>query len=371
MTTEPKITFRQPADLTVHPALRAVPQWSDDDPRFLALCDSVATYGVHEPIKVTDQGRIMDGRHRWRAAKRMQKPVPTIVLPEDMADELAVDTLLHRKHYTPGQRAYILAPRFKDAFEAARRRELAGVSVHPFGNPRNSVSSHTPEGWAKEIGITVQYLRQAWKIFSLFNQHQQKWTWSDESILQTLGHKPDTQLTLQEYYEPQILAEEDPIGLGAVVAGIGARLAQAEAEAAGKPHGGGPAKDLERQFELFTETFDDLSNRYQYWANFDDQAKAKARDHITTALAAAPPELRRHLTAAAMVAMTDDDLKALTKSLTAEKKRRKKTKTPKPDPTATSDPSDKPSPEADAAHKAHRLAVARAKVAAARRRRTI
>ncbi len=281
---------RHPNDLRVHPLLASLPQWADGDPRLYRLREDVRAHGILEPALITPGNEIIDGRHRWRVARRLEIEVPVRVVPADLAVELAISTLTQRSHYTPGQRAYIVEPLAKEAFAAARERKLAGVKA----DLRNSVPKvpETPEKWAEKIGVSVQYLREAHKVHALFAAHAEtKWNWSDAAVLASLGKFKDARLTFREYFEPQILAEEKPIGLGAAVAGMVARLRQARAERRGQKYSGSRPAKVERQLQLFTRAFQDLATRCKYWPNFDAETRGAALAGVSSSLERMPGDL--------------------------------------------------------------------------------
>lgn len=260
MTNHQQIEFRDPADLRVHKCLRHLYQWPDDDARFHALTDDILANGVSEPIKITADGAIGDGRHRWRAAKKAQlKSIPCQIVPESEIPELACRTLIHRKHFTAGQRAFELAGIIDDAFGEARKRRALNAAK----NERNSVPfvSKTPEEWAAEIGVSVRYLRQAKELRDKFKAHPEVRTFTPEG-------EPEQHCTLEEYFVPRIMRDENAIGLGAALAGV-SFFTEAVAKGGGKP------KEAKRQFELFNQLVTDEANRWEYWQKFDDKAKAE------------------------------------------------------------------------------------------------
>jgi len=73
------IVLRDPRELSIHPALKAMPRLAKDDPRYDAMRNAWRTAGMIDPLYVTAAGEICDGRHRWWFAKDMQlKTVPTM-----------------------------------------------------------------------------------------------------------------------------------------------------------------------------------------------------------------------------------------------------------------------------------------------------
>lgn len=257
-----KIEIRDPKDLKVHHLLHGMPEWSDTDPRLKALAADIRDHGITEPLKITAENRIVDGRHRWRGARRLQlDQIPVVVVPENHVASIAVGSLLHRRHLTPGQRAYLLAGIIDDAFAEAQKRMLAGVKV----DPRNSVSrGKTPEDYADEIGVSVQYLRLARELQEAFKDTKKRTITDDDDVT-------EKGVTLREFYEPRLLREEKPYGLGAVKRGVAYQL---EADKNPNKKAGGKPKEKNRQMDLFNQVVTDELNRWEYWQKFDDDDKA-------------------------------------------------------------------------------------------------
>jgi hypothetical protein len=264
-------TNRDPADLSIHPLAKKQPGlWAKDDPRFHALCDDVGARGILFPLLINSQNQILDGRRRWLAAKARQLPLVRCLVVDDSVAEIIVATLLHRTHYTPGQRAYLLAPTLDDAFAEAHKRMLAGGKSGPSALSAEGVK--TPDAWANEIGVSIRLLRDARKLLELFADDKKRQFTDADS-----GKKDGPPQTFREYYEPKILDPEDPMGMGAAIAGIGFHLA---CDKKGGVHKGGKPDDKNRQLELFNKLTDDEFNRWEYWTKFDPDTQAAHFKHI-------------------------------------------------------------------------------------------
>lgn len=304
--TAPAIVLRNPKDLHEHPLLKNQPKWADNDPRFLALCDSVREQGVIEAIKVTADDAIVDGRHRWRAAKKMQVDVPTLVVAEEDAAGIILGSLLNRRHYTPGQRAFVLAGVIQEAFTEAQNRMLAGKKK----NPANSVRRvKTPDEWAAEIGVSPRYLQQARELHELFKDTEKRSLTDRDGLL-------GEEVTFREFFEPRIMADEEPYGLGAALTGIKTHLALNAAAAKGRAHTGGKPKAVEKQLDLFDDAIKDSIKRFKYFEKFDDDTRAKHFQTIRAKADGLPAEqcesiaayhqrVAREFTAAAKAAKKD------------------------------------------------------------------
>jgi ParB-like chromosome segregation protein Spo0J len=119
-------------DLRPHPAALKVPEMREEE--WKPFLESVRTSGVQDPLTVQKGGRVLDGRHRLRAAKESaQETVPARVvdLGPDEQTALVYRTALLRRHLGDDQRA-MLAARWAEAeskksrSERARKAGLAG-----------------------------------------------------------------------------------------------------------------------------------------------------------------------------------------------------------------------------------------------------
>lgn len=256
-STEP----RDPRKLSVHPAARHQPEWADDDSRFEHLIESIRDQGIVCPVVVDPEDRIVDGRHRWRAAKRLQIPsVPVQVCDRDEVSSIILSTLIQRRHYTPGQIAYLAFPAFEGAYEEACRRRLAALKK----NTNGLKPAKTVQDLAAEIGVSRDLFLDAAKLHEKFAKN------------------PD----LRAQFEPRILDQHDPIGLGAAVAGIGGQGATK-----------GKDRPQPRQLELFVAAWDTIKTRLATWEKLDADSREQVVPAIRETVAAMPDDLRKQLRA--------------------------------------------------------------------------
>ena len=97
--------------LTIHPLLAPVPRLALDAPEMLALIASVETHGVLAPLIVNERAEIIDGRARLIAAQKAGlTEVPCVVVPDEDAATLILDTLCARRHLTKSALAYVFSP---------------------------------------------------------------------------------------------------------------------------------------------------------------------------------------------------------------------------------------------------------------------
>lgn len=260
------VVLRDPADLHIHPALKGHARWADDDSRLHALTASVREHGVRDPIKITGGHAIVDGRHRWLAAKRGQlATVPCVVVADSEVHTIILDSLLNRRHYTPGQRAYLAVQFLEDAVRESVSRRLANLKSGPNGGIGKPVQ--TLEQFAASLGISPRLLDLARQLWKLFAGHPEKRTLTDQEGV------TEKDVSFREFFEPRLLREEKPYGIGAILAGIGFLLDAEKKAALGKPHTGGKPTTVDRQLQLFNQTIDQELARWDYWQRFSQEER--------------------------------------------------------------------------------------------------
>src|SRR6266498_3886262 len=89
-----------------HRAADIFPQMSDAE--FAALKEDIAANGLQSPIMTDPDGKIIDGRHRWRACMET-KTEPRYQVYRGNPWVYVVSANLHRRHLTDGQRAMVAA----------------------------------------------------------------------------------------------------------------------------------------------------------------------------------------------------------------------------------------------------------------------
>ena len=118
--------------LKVHPVASLFPEMSATE--YSALKDDIRERGLMEPIWLAKDGRIIDGRHRYRACREL-KIEPTCIRNKYDDDAtiagVVVSLNLKRRHLNESQRAMVAA-RLKPMFEkAAQARMKAGKAQEP------------------------------------------------------------------------------------------------------------------------------------------------------------------------------------------------------------------------------------------------
>lgn len=147
--------------------------WGDmPEDEFRELVEDVREHGVHEPIMLHVDGRVLDGWHRYKAAIESGRNPPNLVLPaSEDAKAYVISKNLRRRHLTAAQRATRVArvhdwappgrPR-ADETTTQTREEIAGqagVSVATVGEVQRGIR----EGFGEELSTgeeTPHSLRQ-------------------------------------------------------------------------------------------------------------------------------------------------------------------------------------------------------------------
>ena len=155
----PQLQRRPTEKLREHPYARLVPRL--DERHYQAFRDDVAARGLQQPLEITAEGVVLDGRARLRAALELRlEHVPVVVVKP--ADELEHMTLaaLSRRHLSASQRAALALEldHARELVAQARVRRQANLRQHtevatlpPRGKTRDQVAA-----WANVSPRTVQ-----------------------------------------------------------------------------------------------------------------------------------------------------------------------------------------------------------------------
>jgi ParB-like chromosome segregation protein Spo0J len=84
LTVLEEIELRRVQDLAPHPESRRIPDMPPGE--WKSFLEDVKKRGIVEPIEITDKNEILDGKHRWKAAKELGK---AFLRHSAMGDEVA------------------------------------------------------------------------------------------------------------------------------------------------------------------------------------------------------------------------------------------------------------------------------------------
>jgi N6-adenosine-specific RNA methylase IME4/ParB-like chromosome segregation protein Spo0J len=94
---------------------------------FAALVEDIRAHGVRQPVVVTRDGYLADGRHRQRACQviGIEAPIQVYDGPTDGLLDYVVSANLHRRHLTSGQKAMIAVDLVTTTHGGDRRSDQA------------------------------------------------------------------------------------------------------------------------------------------------------------------------------------------------------------------------------------------------------
>ena len=194
--TRPTESTRSLIELTIHPAIAGMPRLAQDDPRYLVMKATWAETGFIPPICVTEAGQIVDGRHRyWFARDMAMSTIPVVEVSSHEVASIVISGICGKNHTSKGQRAYLAVPYLQDAFQEVQARRLALLSS---GGKQRLTAIQDADVLSERLGVSRELLNHARRLHAAFEKHP----------------------ALRAEFEPRILAAEDPIGLGAALAGI-------------------------------------------------------------------------------------------------------------------------------------------------------
>ena len=226
----------------------------ENSTEFLNLCSDVADNGILVPVIITEDNLLVDGRHRYFAAKRAQlAEIPCQIIAQDNVAQIILRTLIHRRHYTKSQLAYIGYPLFQSAHDEIISKRVDAIKTG------NNTLPKTVEHLSVELGVSVDLFRFAARVHQIFAE--------DPSY--------------KELMEPKILDTEAPTGLGAVIAGYAGRNTTRGIEKTNPAH-----------IKLFNDAIISQRKRFAYWAEFQEPEKVAAAKEIRLTVSEMPEELR-------------------------------------------------------------------------------
>ena len=258
-------TLRSPDDLHFHPLHEATPMLRSDAPEMLALIASVETHGCLRPVIINDRDEIIDGRALVYAAKRAGlTELPCLVVPDEEAAAIILDTLCGRRHLSKSALAYLAFPLLEASAEARQRARVRGLKAGKKSSASRlslQTGKITVEEVAQRLGFDRVYFYKAREVHALF------------------AREPDYKAQM----EPLLLTSEEAnqVSLRGILAGW-----------TGIQNKGHERRQGD-QLDLFGGAFKAL--RYHFkrtWASMDDAKRAALVPQVRETVAEMPPEVR-------------------------------------------------------------------------------
>lgn len=231
-----------------------------------AFQDDVAANGVLEPLKiclVDGVPHVADGRHRLQAAQAAKlQDVPGILVSEAEALKIIHGTVLARRSWTKGMKAYfgvLMHPEVAGNTRATRGKK-ASDSI---GSPeKDAVSTLTRVELARMCGCSSDTIDQACEIFT----HCEK------------------SAKIRKDFEWRVFTGS--MGLGGILAGIGAQLAGEEDETLNG------RKRPETPWKHLCAGWDKAGRYLTHWDKLSDVQRETAEGALVGMLKQLPDSLR-------------------------------------------------------------------------------
>lgn len=147
-----------PAIVGIHHLADMFPMLSDDELTDLAA--DIKTNGLRNPISVTAEGMVLDGRNRWEACKRAGVESAAVVYEGDPSTyaNYIVSVNVTRRHLTPGQRAMLTAKVLvADGRRVDGRWMRNSIDITDARNIGNSGASSTWRNAMNQAGTVVDH----------------------------------------------------------------------------------------------------------------------------------------------------------------------------------------------------------------------
>ena len=256
-----------PKSLTVHPAAAAIPDLPPA--QYAALKSSIERQGILQPLLVDDAGRVIDGRHRLRAAIELGLDVvPVATVAGDDAALIACDAAVTSRNLTTSGRVLILFLAHPDlqrggVRETSKANLLRGSAPNVnYSQSGKSKEFATFAAIAERYGVPREYFSTLAEILAKCRD-EDDWRAAQRMIL------------------------DDEISIPRVNAGIGGRRSTTGTKRSAPSYG-----------PLAARALTTLTNSFRAWSRIEWQPERRASllERFDHALSVAPPEIRGRVT---------------------------------------------------------------------------
>jgi hypothetical protein len=284
--TPQTIISKDPADLRPDPFVKSLPRWGEKSDEFKGFRADIRANGIIEPLKITSDGRVLDGETRRLAARALQMDsVPCIVVPDDQANETMLRALVRRRPLMKSQMAFLAAPLIPVAFVSYRRRGSQYFDSRIRGE---AVNTSIPNHLGRSIDSEAEYERLMGFSGELMRQARELWTWIEKCPEEhEFGRAGKTEtMTLKDFVYKTMFDGDNPLGLAGIKKLAGQYVSYWKES--GKKTGGVPTA-LHKQLNLFGDPLDDTIGRWCYWSEFDEATKLAHFETVRGKLSTLPP----------------------------------------------------------------------------------
>lgn len=275
------VRWVDPATLSPHALNRAMPRIRPGMPEWQALFDDVMERGIQTPIQVVGGTRVVDGETRRQVALAIPLAVvPVVDVPEDQGITVLVEHLVLQKHLTKGQRAYLCHHLAKGLEEEKRARWTANLKKGRSPMPIESALGKMGDfsSFCERHGFSRDLFEQARTLHAIFA--------GDPSALKARNLEGADGKALKEQWEPKILDLENPVGLGAALAGMaGAKATEGREK----------TPNTEVQLDLFVDGVETLDRVAKSWPKLRKERRPEIVAAWAKVASGWPPDLRMEL----------------------------------------------------------------------------
>lgn len=155
--------------MQIHPAAKAIPEMLPDE--YAVLKADIKARGQLVPAETLD-GKLIDGRHRFRACKELgiEPEITEITLDGMSPAEYVWSVNGIRRHLTPSQRAAVAVELLPELKKAAKERQrehggtAPGTAKNTSGKNAGSESGESRDQAATLVGVSARYVSDAQKV---------------------------------------------------------------------------------------------------------------------------------------------------------------------------------------------------------------
>lgn len=154
-------------DSPVHPAANLFPMMSDED--IDALAKSIREHGLQQPIIITEDGQLLDGRNRVAACSRAGVPPRHEVYRGNDPVAYVMALNIHRRHLTTGQKAMLaleLVPMYESEAAARQRASLKQFASAVVADlpPRADIAVKSRDKAGAAVEVSGRAVQQAKRV---------------------------------------------------------------------------------------------------------------------------------------------------------------------------------------------------------------
>jgi ParB-like chromosome segregation protein Spo0J len=154
-----------PQDLAMHPVAELFPEMPESE--FKDLCADIDAHGQREAIWLDEKQRVIDGRHRVRAAKALGRSVEARIYHgnEESVRDFVISLNLKRRHLSESQRSMV-ASRLANLQHGGNRKQVqeANLPLEGLKEDRQVSPPISQADAAKQLNVSPRSVKSATKV---------------------------------------------------------------------------------------------------------------------------------------------------------------------------------------------------------------